>query len=721
MEILGVTAGIIGVADPALRVVSALLSYGKDIRNAKSEKKLLIDELLALQGLLERLHVRETTVPGRDNLMQSADLARRFKLAYDDLVSILKYDHGKDPTPNKGRLKHLTSLAMWPFTKEDIYGILQRVSRLQDTCTLLLADEQNVLLQSVDQKQQAADRQRLKSLISSWLSPLNMTQAHQVISGRVATNCGQWFIGSPLFQDWTSGSLRLLWCHGIMGTGKSVIASVTNNHLRQLLISGVSPAVFVAVLYIKYDQHGQNTCSLLGSVIKQILQDLSFIPSRVTDLYKLHSDGATAATAEELVNTILSILDQNELFLIVDGLDEYNEELRWNLLDNLEMLKSKARIVIFSRFMDRLQEELEGFAVFEMTANKDDIGNFIDQHIKVNRNLRRLIDNTPSLRADIKEAIVSTAAGMFLLARLHMESIASAASLSIGHVRTRLSTLPHELNTAFNDAMRRVESQESEQRTLGLQILGWVTHVFRPISVKELQHALAFDPSESSLDEEAILEGHSITNLCGGLIMIDQTSNDVNVFHFSAMQYFHDHREKFFPEFHGVISRTCVTYLMLPSIASLTVDQIIRDFPLACYAAQYIGDHARLGPEDKLEEPVLKLLCRLFSHPRERKVLLSLLNGLDLISSGICEVGDAQGLMEMDQLATPDIPVTLFVINEQSDIHESRNEQRSLITELDSLSLITTHTSGKNFGIIPKPDQILLTWSFQTWRLWLKP
>ena len=215
-----------------------------------------------------------------------------------------------------------------------------------------------------------------------------------------------------------------------------------------------------------------------------------------------------------------------------------------------------------------------------------------------------------------------------------MESLSSAAALSSKYVRKKLKSLPTTLTGTYDEAMQRIEAQESDHRSIAFKTLAWVSYAFRPLSVGELQHALAIEPGSAHLDEEDILDGNSITALCAGLVVIDQGTNVVTLVHYTTKNYFENVREDRFPGFHATITMSCATYLALGALKDASIWTIVHQYPLACYAAQYMGDHARQNPEEALEPSVIELIGRLLSHPAKRKPLLSLLDGLDLIRSG---------------------------------------------------------------------------------------
>lgn len=222
----------------------------------------------------------------------------------------------------------------------------------------------------------------------------------------------------------------------------------------------------------------------------------------------------------------------------------------------------------------------------------------------------------------------------FLLAQLHIDALESAAALTVRHVRNKLDSLPTTLATTYDQAMQRIEDQQLDRRDVALKILAWLSYTFRSLSLKELQHAVAIRPGDIQLDQELIMDGSHITALCAGLVILDQRTSAVNWVHYSTKHYFEQIRSVLFSNFHASITMSCATYLTLSELRDANIWKILRDYPLAGYAARYMADHARQHPEDALENSIIETICQLLSHPRKRKPLLALLDSLDMIRSG---------------------------------------------------------------------------------------
>ena len=113
------------------------------------------------------------------------------------------------------------------------------------------------------------------------------------------------------------------------------------------------------------------------------------------------------------------------------------------------------------------------------------------------------------------------------MVKLHMDSLAS--KLHRRGVCDALESLPSEVNATYEEAMARIKAQNKDAVGLAEQALSWITHACQPLSIKELQHALAVSPEMTSMDLEAIVDEVILTSVCGGLVVIDENSNIIRL------------------------------------------------------------------------------------------------------------------------------------------------------------------------------------------------
>ena len=88
-------------------------------------------------------------------------------------------------------------------------------------------------------------------------------------------------------------------------------------------------------------------------------------------------------------------------------------------------------------------------------------------------------------------------------------------------VRDALDVLPTEVEVTYREAMRRITAQSKDDRDLAENILVWVIYARRPLSDRELQHAMATLPWKTDIDPESLVPEILLTTVCAGLVVID--------------------------------------------------------------------------------------------------------------------------------------------------------------------------------------------------------
>lgn len=119
-----------------------------------------------------------------------------------------------------------------------------------------------------------------------------------------------------------------------------------------------------------------------------------------------------------------------------------------------------------------------------------------------------------------------------MLARLHLDSLAKKQDKR--DVRQALEDLSNELDDTYDEAMHRINNQDKEDARLANRVLSWVSYALRPLTVTELQHALAVVFEESIPDDEALIDEDLLVSLCAGLIVIDVEGKTVRLVQYTA-------------------------------------------------------------------------------------------------------------------------------------------------------------------------------------------
>lgn len=198
------------------------------------------------------------------------------------------------------------------------------------------------------------------------------------------------------------------------------------------------------------------------------------------------------------------------------------------------------------------------------------------------------------------------------MARLHLDSLSTKTTLR--KFKTALEALPVDLNVTYDEIWERIKAQNPDDAELAKKVVYWVFHAMRPLTVPELQHALAVELGDSSLDVDSIPDEDLMVSVCAGIVAVQGDSNTVGLVHSTTQEYFERKAAEFFPEAQREILRTCLTYLLFeefeggPCNSDKEVETRLQERPLLQYAARHWGRHVTETLEESEEAAILDFL-----------------------------------------------------------------------------------------------------------------
>ena len=217
-------------------------------------------------------------------------------------------------------------------------------------------------------------------------------------------------------MNWANNDTQTLWCRGIPGVGKTILASVAIKHLMDAQ-KGKEPAnnAGVACLYCEYDRRNDQTPqSLLAAFLRQLAEQRSpLIPASVAELYHLHLTDKTQPSIEKISSVLPDIIRSfSEVFLVIDALDECSEGNCMKLLSKLQDLQAKTGIKLLatSRPTVDFRINFEQCTVLEIKANEYDVKTVLD--IQIEEKLSKCVRTDHELRNMVKDGITAAADGM---------------------------------------------------------------------------------------------------------------------------------------------------------------------------------------------------------------------------------------------------------------------------------------------------------------------
>ncbi|KAJ7445363.1 hypothetical protein B0H11DRAFT_2249497 [Mycena galericulata] len=442
-----------------------------------------------------------------------------------------------------------------------------------------------------------------RDTILNWLSPINFFLLQADISQMRVKGTGGWLLEDPLFKQWESGSGSTLWCHGIPGAGKTVLVSMVVDHLSAAFLNNKD--IGVACIYLNHkDIDSQTPSRLLAGLWRQLVLDRD-IGSIAERLYIQHREKGTAPSLEEVVKVLHSSLKEfSKVFVIIDALDEYPEDQRFILLKHLveQMgLNLNVNLMVTSRPHVPAGPSLPNVETLEIGAMPEDIQRFVNAQIDSSTRLSKHVQRQPNLRESIHSKISSKSVdGMFLLAKLHIDSLSTKNT--IREVREALNTLPKSLYGSYEIAIQRIDAQSNDDRETAHSTITWVANAKRPLTVEELQVALAVKPGMKKLDEEDLTDMDTILSVCAGLVIVDKKSYVVRLVHYTTQEYLDSIQALHFPDAQTEITRTLLTVLAFDGYPDQSWSDWRATPPLLLEYSQHCFAHAAGKPEDQLRE-----------------------------------------------------------------------------------------------------------------------
>ncbi|QYT04235.1 Ankyrin repeat protein [Trichoderma simmonsii] len=436
--------------------------------------------------------------------------------------------------------------------------------------------------------------------ILNWLTHIDYGPQQSDNLQRRQPGTGQWLLDSTEYSTWLKPDRQTLFCPGIPGAGKTILTSIVVDDLCKRYPHNTT--VGIAYIYCSFQQKGEQTAyDLLASLLKQLAQGQSSLPDSVKDLYTQHQAKKTRPSIDEISGALQTVAATfSRVFIVVDALDECqaSNKCRSTLLLEIFNLQAKTETNFFatSRRIPDIERAFKGYPSLEILASDEDVQKYLDSQMS---ELPGCVLKRPDLQEEIKIKIVKAIDGMFLLAKLHLDSLKSKWTPKA--IRTALEALPtgSEVYTeTYDAAMDRIKGQIGS-RELAIQVLSWITCARRRLTTLELQHALAVEIGKSDLDEDNLPEIEDLVSVCAGLVTVDEESNIIRLVHYTTQEYFERTQSHWFPNANVGITTICVTYLSFRVFESGfcstddSFNERLRSNHLYNYAARNWGHHAR--------------------------------------------------------------------------------------------------------------------------------
>ncbi|KAL7661604.1 hypothetical protein ACMYSQ_000992 [Aspergillus niger] len=448
-------------------------------------------------------------------------------------------------------------------------------------------------------------------VILRWLNDFSYDLDKSFVFDEIHPGTGQWLLGSDEFQSWYQARGQTLLCLGIPGAGKTVMAATIieyiNTHRHNDNLNHALGYVFFSFNFPSQ----KRTKNFVASILKQLAQQDRHLMQGLKALYGRHSVRGTQPSTHEIIDVLCSMSSDRQIYIVVDAVDEIQSLHKEPTEFLLELFRIQdatgLNILATSRFapeIEKIFRERDDCSFLEIRATDEDIRRYVQGNIT---SLPSFVTQDQAMADRISKEIPRAASGMFLFARLCLDSLRDQVSPKRMHrALTEMSNNSGLRRLAYQETMKRIESQSPNLRNLAIHALSWIVCAKRPLSILELQHALAIQTGSHSIDTEDVADATLIISVCVGLVSVDMESGVVRLDHPTTQGFYSNFLEEWFPNAHRKIAEACVTYLSFDRSMSQDAAAIVSQHPFYRYAAQYWDYHGQLDPvADDLLLPLL--------------------------------------------------------------------------------------------------------------------
>lgn len=432
---LSVSASIAGLVTITDIVFRRTFKYVKAVKGAPKQLSALTTATGALSGILHNLSLLAGQLEG-----ESFDTTIQANHIYSCLQTLNKIQGilDKFDSSTGGHSMNTMQRLKWPFSVSEAKDLCIEIEGHKTTLSLALtADGLSSLLQALsrqkdlqgginDIKSELKRKREIETRISmteerrkilDWIQPYGPHQNHEMSLKLRHPGTGLWLIESDEFKSWLSYPSAKLWCYGIPGAGKTVLAS----SIIQEAIGQSCPNVAVAFFYCDYKNAAtQEPRNILGSLVCQLALQDEHNFEKLRAFFEKHNPAdrpfvefSLGSLRDLLVEIALSF---NATMIIVDALDEcgtqskYVTRLLSGLIGNNEA--GNIKTLFLSRNEEDIREILEDYDQVSIAARGSDLRLFVGAEIELRIRNKDLRIKDESLKQDIMERLVEGADGM---------------------------------------------------------------------------------------------------------------------------------------------------------------------------------------------------------------------------------------------------------------------------------------------------------------------
>ncbi|KAF5534325.1 ankyrin repeat [Fusarium napiforme] len=516
MDPLSLAASIAGLVSLGDIVFKYALRYCKSVKDAPKEVNDLLNEIKDLTLLLHNLSMvaYDHGLQTQTNPQNPATAHKPHHL-HECQQLLNQLEDGLSKFEQKSGLDKVQSRLKWPFTTSATKEMLQAIGRHKQTINIALGADSLTKLQICLSRHDETLKE-IRELkvevrkIQDIETKITLSQKRrEVLSTFTKANprlefdnnkelrypmTALWLTEGREFAEWLSNDEARIWCSGIPGAGKSVIAAAIIDVCLQRLLT--SP----------------NTAHESAYKILEAYHEELHPPNQLPGQLKVRR-------LIKVLHEMCEIFDR--VYLIVDGLDECGNNTR-EAVDSLSKVslqaaKKNINMALLSRDELLIREKIEQhFHWIEIEAHTEDVQLYVASEVDRLIHEKELRLKDFSLKDEIITELVKGAKGMFRWVACQLDHLCKLPT--DGARRKALNRLPPTLPATYERILQAIDQLPSKKIVRNLLLLMMIKDAeFDSLALCE---AISIEENSDRLDEDEIIDEEEILRWCGSLIRL---------------------------------------------------------------------------------------------------------------------------------------------------------------------------------------------------------
>ncbi|KAH7487177.1 hypothetical protein FOMA001_g4902 [Fusarium oxysporum f. sp. matthiolae] len=362
---------------------------------------------------------------------------------------------------------------------------------------------------------------------------------------------GLWLTQGPDFDFWYSTPGSRLWCSGIPGAGKSVLAVAMTEECLQRNAQDTRKAV--AYFFCTYkNESSQHSTTILSSLCMQLeMQSESAfqILQEYHDQLFSGRDLSARPTAETLAQKLhLICACFTRTYIIVDGLDECDHRVAANVecLAKLSLLQGYdvINMALSSRDEIIIRQRLKNdFPHVEIKAHTEDLQLYVASELSERIASKQLRLRDQSLKDRIMTRLVGEVKGIFRWVACQLDYMCELPTDRAR--REALSKLPPSLYATYDRILLRIDGYDDTVKRLVKKAILMLATSFVSLSFEEICEAISLEEDATTLEDDEIVEEEELLRWCSSLVRVSKSGSfnggktRIQFAHFTVKEYLH--------------------------------------------------------------------------------------------------------------------------------------------------------------------------------------